>query len=278
MRAHRVDIRRDPRFNLAKHGHYAQVRSQFGSQLWTFGKIAYHDRQTDLYWVILQGGGAGGYRPQEMKLLDWEPEPWFTFGKRKGRSDLTAETQSIIINPVVTTTTPSDTGGDQMARRKAVEVEEEEYEDDLDDLDEPVEDDDEAPRRKAKGAKKGAASKAKKDEKPKGIGARQIAERLNVDGKTFRAWLRRQVAAGEIELNGRAEKERYDFGADWSSPMVQRIIKAWNDTSHEKGAGLKKAQEANAAKRAAKAGKASKSTKAPAKKAAAKKAVAKKSR
>lgn len=135
-----------------------------------------------------------------------------------------------------------------MAKRRAAV---EELDDDLDDLDEPVEDEDEAPRRKAKAAKKGAA-KPKKDEKPKGIGARQIAERLKIDGKTFRAWLRRQVAAGEIDLNGRDTKERYDFGPDWSSPTVQAIIKAYESTDHEKGAGLKAANEAKAKKAAAK--------------------------
>lgn len=165
-----------------------------------------------------------------------------------------------------------------MARKRAqVEVEEEDFDDeDLEDLDEPVDDEDEAPKRRSKAGKKGPAKTAK-DDKPKGIGARQIADRLGVDGKTFRAWLRRQVAAGELEMNGRAEKERYDFGPDWSAPLVQRILKQWESVSHEKGAGLKKAQAANAAKRAAAAKAKGTSKKAPSK-AAAKKAVSKKSR
>lgn len=280
-RARRVHITRDPRFNLSKHGRWVEVVHTGQTKI---GRIAYFDNQTLLYNVAgmedRQWWG-GQYEASQIRLLDYQAEPWYTIGRKKGRSDLTVSNQSIIIDPsrsVRVTATPSNPGGDVMARRKAVEVEEEEYEDDdLDDLDDPVEDEDEAPKRRSKAGKKGPASKSKKDDKPRGIGARQVAERLEVDGKTFRAWLRRQVAAGELDMNGRAEKERYDFGPDWSSPLVQRILKAWKESSHDKGAGLKKAQATNAAKREAAAKAKGTSKKAPAK-AAAKKAAAKKSR
>lgn len=266
-RAHRVHVSRDPRFNLAKHGRWVKVPDISG--LTKIGRIAYYDRKTKLYNVAGMEDSrwwGGQYSPSQIRLLDWEAEPWYTMGKEKGHSDLRAEKPHAIITHVKVTS--PDLGG-KMARRKAV-VEEIEDEDDFDDLDDPVEEEDEAPSRK----RTKSATKAKKDEKPKGIGARQIAEHLNIDGKTFRAWLRRQVQAGEIDLNGREAKERYDFGPTMSSPLVQRIIKAWESTSHEKGEGLKKAQAANKAKREAKA-KAEKST---AKKASSKKAVARKSR
>jgi hypothetical protein len=232
------------------------------------GRIAYYDRQTKLYNVVgmedRQWWG-GQYRPSSVRILqDLEPEPWYTLRKKKVRSDLTAPTPGAIITQV-SSISPNQ-GGD-MAKRKAVEVDD--LDDDLDDLDDPVEDEDEAPKRKAKAGAKGKA-KTKKDEGPKGIGAKQVADRLKIEGKTFRAWLRRQVAAGEIKIPEREGKDRYDFGADWNAPLVQKILTRWEESSHEAGENLKKAQAARKAKKA-------EAEKAPAKKAVAgKKAVAKK--
>lgn len=125
-----------------------------------------------------------------------------------------------------------------MARKQPVN-------DDLDlDLEEDfeVEEEDEAPASKRK-------SRAKSDT-PRGIGARQIAEHLGADAKTFRAWLRRKVDAGEVEISEREDRSRYDFGADLNSPLAKQIIRLWGSESHERGEGLKKAQAAKAAKAA----------------------------
>ena len=132
--------------------------------------------------------------------------------------------------------------------RKAVE--------ELDDLD--LEDFDVEEEEEVKAKKKGKG--ATKSDKPKGIGARQLAEHLEAEPKTFRAWLRRKIEAGELpELDTREAKSRYDFGASLTSPVAKKIITMWNSDSHEKGAGLEKAQAARKAKAAS-------SKKAPAKK------------
>jgi len=115
--------------------------------------------------------------------------------------------------------------------RKAADVEDLELEDDFE-----VEEEDEKPT-KAK-AKKAA---------PKGVGASQIAAEVGADPKTFRAWLRRKIAAGDIEMD-HEEKARYNFGNAIGSPKAKAVIKLWNSESHEKGAGLEKAQKAKAAK------------------------------
>ena len=120
-----------------------------------------------------------------------------------------------------------------MARKAAVE--DLELEDDFE-----VEEEEES---KAKPKSKKAA--------PKGVGARQIADEVGADPKTFRAWLRRKIAAGDIELD-HDEKARYNFGNTIGSPKAKAVIKLWNSESHEKGAGLKKAQEAKAKKAKAK--------------------------
>ena len=125
-----------------------------------------------------------------------------------------------------------------MARKAASdEIEDLEMDEDFD-----VEEEEETP----------AKSKAKSA--PKGIGASQLAAALpgDVDPKTFRAWLRRKVEAGDIELE-HDPKGRYNFGNTINSPKAKQIIKAWNSESHEKGAGLKKAQEAKKEKAKAKA-------------------------
>lgn len=121
--------------------------------------------------------------------------------------------------------------------------------DDLDDLE--LEDFDAEEEEEAKATKKGKGSK--KDSAPKGIGARAMAEHLEAEPKTFRAWLRRKIEAGAFpELVDREAKTRYDFGASLTSPIAKKVIKAWGEDSHERGAGLEKAQAANKAKAAGK--------------------------
>ena len=125
-----------------------------------------------------------------------------------------------------------------MPRKAASEIEDLEMDEDFD-----VEEEEETP------------AKAKAKSAPKGIGASQLAAALpgDVDPKTFRAWLRRKVEAGDIELDNHEVKGRYNFGNTINSPLAKKIIKAWNSESHEKGAGLKKAQEAKKEKAKAKA-------------------------
>ncbi len=120
-----------------------------------------------------------------------------------------------------------------MARKAAQDIDDLELEDDFD-----VDDEEET---QAKPRTKKAA--------PKGVGATQLAAALpgEVDPKTFRAWLRRKVAAGDIDMGDHEAKGRYNFGNTLNSPLAKRVIKLWNSESHEKGAGLKKAQEARAA-------------------------------
>ena len=114
-----------------------------------------------------------------------------------------------------------------MARKEAVD--DLELEDDFE-----VEEEDEKPKAKAKKAA------------PKGVGASQIAAEVGADPKTFRAWLRRKVANGDIEMPDHEEKARYNFGNSIGSPLAKKVIKLWNSESHEKGAGLEKAQKAKA--------------------------------
>lgn len=137
-----------------------------------------------------------------------------------------------------------------MAQKKAAaksrkpKVEDLELEDD----DFEVEDEDEEEAAKPKKGK-GRSSKPKKEATPRGIGARQIADRLECEPKTFRAWLRRKVDAGDFpEIAEREPRSRYDFGMEWTDPLIVKIMDAWKAEPHERGAGLKKAQEAKAAK------------------------------
>lgn len=123
-----------------------------------------------------------------------------------------------------------------MARKAADE--------DLDALD--LEEDFEAEEEEEEKAQKKGKGKSKKDDKPKGIGAREMAEHLGAEPKTFRAWLRRLMEAGELpELADNHEhKQRYSFGSSVNSNLAKKITKLWNETSHERGEGLKKANEA----------------------------------
>ncbi len=119
-----------------------------------------------------------------------------------------------------------------MPRKAATDVDDLEMEEDFD-----VEEEDEAP------------AKSKKKAAPKGVGASQLAAALpgDVDPKTFRAWLRRKVESGDIVMEGHEAKGRYNFGNTINSPLAKRVIKLWKSESHERGAGLKKAQAAKAA-------------------------------
>lgn len=122
-----------------------------------------------------------------------------------------------------------------MARKAA----EEDLDLDLEEEDFDVEEEEET---KAKAKGKGGS---KKSDKPKGIGAKAMAESLGAEPKTFRAWLRRRIENGDFpELAEREAKSRYDFGSTLNSPLAKKVTKSWNEDSHEKGAGLKKAQAA----------------------------------
>lgn len=79
---------------------------------------------------------------------------------------------------------------------------------------------------------------AKKD-KPKGIGASAVAERLDADPKTFRAWLRNQVKAGNVDLD-HDKKARYSW-TNWKDPELIAIMKLWKESNHDRGGGKKKA-------------------------------------
>ncbi len=96
--------------------------------------------------------------------------------------------------------------------------------DDLDDLD--VEEEEKQATRK----------KSKKSEKPKGIGASAVADKLNADAKTFRAWLRRKIASGDLEVEGHEHKSRYTW-KNWKDPELVAIMKAWKEDPHERGGG-----------------------------------------
>lgn len=117
-----------------------------------------------------------------------------------------------------------------MARKKAAtsEVDELELEDDFE-----VEEDEEAKASKKKG-------KGKKAAEPKGVGARQLADHIGVEAKTFRAWLRRQ-SDEDLGID-HEHKARYQFGNTINSPQAKKVIKLWNESSHEKGRKKKEAE------------------------------------
>lgn len=120
-----------------------------------------------------------------------------------------------------------------MSPRKKAEVDELEIEDDFE-----VEEDEEATA-----AKKGKGkTKAKKEDA--GVGARQLAEEIGVDPKTFRAWLRRMVSDGKIEMD-HDHKSRYNFGKTINSPQAKAVIKLWKDSSHEKGRKKKEEEDSD---------------------------------
>lgn len=124
---------------------------------------------------------------------------------------------------------------------------------DFDDLDEEEE---------SRASKKKAP--AKKSSKPKGIGASAVAEKLGANPKTFRAWLRRKVANGDIKIAEREAKARYTWPT-WKDQELARIMKAWKEDSHEKGGG-KKGKKAKKGESKTPAKKGKKVKKAPAKK------------
>ena len=103
--------------------------------------------------------------------------------------------------------------------RKTDPVDELELEDDFDA--EADEESDAAPTKKAKA--------------PSGVGATQIANHVGADAKTFRAWLRRMVASDSIAGLEHEHKGRYNFGKTITSPLAKRVIKLWNESSHERG-------------------------------------------
>ena len=117
---------------------------------------------------------------------------------------------------------------------------------DIDDLelDEDFDDLDEEEEEKKASTKKGSTKK----EKPKGIGASAVAEKLGANPKTFRAWLRRKVEAGDLKVAGHDTKARYTW-ANWKDPELLAIMKAYQADSHERGGG-KKGEKKTPAKKA----------------------------
>lgn len=123
--------------------------------------------------------------------------------------------------------------------------------DDLEALD--LEDDFEVIEEEEAKAKRKGSGKAKvsKPTEPQGIGPRELAEHLGTDPKQFRAWLRRQLAAGKFPELEHDHKTRYHFGDSVNSKVAVRIATAWTETSNERGEGLKEARAAKAAEKAA---------------------------
>jgi hypothetical protein len=108
---------------------------------------------------------------------------------------------------------------------------------DIEDLEDEVEDLDEAEEE----AKPKKASR-KKGDAPVGITANMVAERLGTNGKTFRAWLRRKVEAGEGIFEVFAEREprsRWVF-PKWSDETLIALMKAWGEDDHTRGGGLRR--------------------------------------
>ena len=259
-RSHHLDIFKDPRFSLRDHGKWVIVQ-RFNTK--TIGRIAYFDKTTNLYWVVFDDpNAAGSYLRGQMKLMPLTPVPWYQKKRKKTKKiGLTTEIPLRNIRKTHSPRVGDVTGGETVARRSAEvdEIEDDEFED-------LSEEEETTPKRKS--SKKAASSSRAKAEPAKGIGARQIAERLGCEPKTFRSWLRRQVAEGNVDLNGDREgKERYNFGESWNNPLIQEVMELWKSSNHEKGAGLKKAQEVLAAKKAGKSATAKKSVKKVAKKA-----------
>lgn len=125
--------------------------------------------------------------------------------------------------------------------------------DEFDDLD--LEEDFDVEEEEETKAKKKGKSSSKKSDKPKGIGARQLAEHLEAEPKTFRAWLRRKIENGDVpQLVNRETNTRYDFGSTLNSPVAKKVIKLWTEDTHEPGTGLEKARQAKAKKGGSKKG------------------------
>jgi len=105
--------------------------------------------------------------------------------------------------------------------------------DDFEDLNDLDEEEEVTAKKSSKSAGKSKA--AAKKEKPSGLSATQVAEKLGADPKTFRAWLRVRVEKGEIELPERQGRERYVLGANWKDETILLIQKLWAETDHRKG-------------------------------------------
>lgn len=113
-----------------------------------------------------------------------------------------------------------------------------------DDLDLDLEEDFDVEEEEEAKAKKKGKSGSKKSDEPKGIGAKALAEHVGAEPKTFRAWLRRKIEAGDLpELEDREPKQRYNFGNSLNNNLCKKIQKMWDEDSHEQGAGLEKAAE-----------------------------------
>ena len=81
-----------------------------------------------------------------------------------------------------------------------------------------------------------ATKKSTGSSKPKGIGASAVAEKLGADPKTFRAWLRRKITSGDIDIDAHEFKARYRWPS-WKDPGLVAIMRAWKEDSHERGGG-----------------------------------------
>lgn len=224
----------DPRYSHQKHGHWVRHKV-----LGSVGRICYYDTVDRLVTVMWEKDkwrntpGASSIPSSELVLLPRKPEPWYDFeaiARRKipNKGVLTLESESSTMRTSGKGQQP--TGGvETMPPRKKAKVEE--VEEDFDDLDE--EEEERAPKPKS--------SKTKKE--PVGIGAKQLAEKLGANAKTFRAWLRRKVAAGDFpELSDREERSRYSWGS-FKDPSLLAIMKAWKEDDHTRGGRKKKDEE-----------------------------------
>jgi hypothetical protein len=120
----------------------------------------------------------------------------------------------------------------------------------LEDFEDEVYEDDEE-EAEATPTKKGKPRKAAAESN--GISASALAERLGLEPKTFRAWLRAQVEQGKLE-SSHEKKARYDFGETWSDPRIVAIItryEEWKATASERRAGNAEALAKGRAKAAA---------------------------
>ena len=79
-----------------------------------------------------------------------------------------------------------------------------------------------------------SATKPRKAEKPTGIGASAVADKLGANAKTFRAWLRRAVENGDVTVTEHEAKQRYSW-ANWKDPELIAIMKAYKAANHDRG-------------------------------------------
>lgn len=121
----------------------------------------------------------------------------------------------------------------------------------LEDFEDEVYEDDEEEAVEVAASKKAKPRKAAAESN--GIGASALAERLGLEPKTFRAWLRSQSEQGKIDLP-HEKKARYDFGEDWNDPQIVAIItryEEWKATASERRQGNVEALAKGRAKAAA---------------------------